>query len=508
MGDPAAVTTDGPSPHRQRSDVVFAVTPSGEPVFHQRSGGAWSAAVPLGGLLDSNVAPAQTLTTVGGYDFEVFGIGIDGAMWYRTRSSGWRSLGGAFHSEPTAVRHAGDSYVFAVGVDDALWYRTPTSGWASLGGLITSDVAVTTDGNSLYVAGIGIDQALWTRRLTGQSWSEWESLGGALTSAPVGTFDPVTATGYLAAVGVDGAIWYQGVTAGAWSGWYGLGGLAASIRPSSPRNGGLDVSVVGVDVAMWQQHWNGATWSGWHSLGGGFTSNPAATTTHTLASASTTGSTAPATPNKPPPTRHSPPLQPPRRSGAAMHLPTSPRWRRLTARPTREPANPQERRIASGPVTNLACRSPTDRALPHRSPTAMPSTPTADACGEAANAEPAEPAVVEPADPESSTRGDVTPASSNSRHCIEQAMAANRRYELPSRTYAPAAPAPGCGQRRPPAGRDRRSGERGDPNLGSNRDHRCCVVDRHSTVRRQRSAASTPRDRSAVRGEAVAPADG
>ena len=149
------------------TDVVFAVAASGEPVFHQRTGGGWSTAIPLGGLVDSNVAPVQTLGGVGRYDFEVFGIGIDGAMWYRTRHQGWRSLGGAFHSDPTAVRYGADSYVFAVGVDDAVWYRTPHTDWASLGGLIGSDLGVTTDGTSLYVAGIGADQALWTRRLTG-----------------------------------------------------------------------------------------------------------------------------------------------------------------------------------------------------------------------------------------------------------------------------------------------------------------------------------------------------
>ena len=282
VGDPAVVSSDGPSFHRQPTQVVFAVGPSGEPFFHERAGGAWSAAHPLGGLLDSDVAPAQTLDGPESYNFEVFGIGVDGAMWYRTRHSEWRSLGGAFHSQPTAVRFDGRSYVFAVGVDDALWYRTPTTGWASLGGIITSDLAVTTDGASLYVAGVGADEALWTRRLSGSTWTGWESRGGIVTSAPAGTYDPATGAGYLFAVGADGAIWYQGVTGGQWSGWYGLGGLAASEPAVVARVGGLDVFVVGGDLAMWRQRWNGSTWSGWQGHGGGFTSNPVATTTHVL----------------------------------------------------------------------------------------------------------------------------------------------------------------------------------------------------------------------------------
>ena len=170
VGDPAVITTDGPSPLQQPSDVAFAVSPSGQPVFHERLAGGWSTATPLGGLLASDVAPAQTLGGPGPVDFEVFGIGVDGALWYRTRTAGWQSLGGAFNSEPTAVTFDGDTYVFAVGIDDALWYRTPGTGWATLGGLITSDLGVTTDGNSLYVSGIGGDGALWTRRLTGTTW--------------------------------------------------------------------------------------------------------------------------------------------------------------------------------------------------------------------------------------------------------------------------------------------------------------------------------------------------
>ena len=48
VGDPAVVSTDGPSFHRQPTQVVFAVGPSGEPFFHERAGGGWSAAPPVG----------------------------------------------------------------------------------------------------------------------------------------------------------------------------------------------------------------------------------------------------------------------------------------------------------------------------------------------------------------------------------------------------------------------------------------------------------------------------
>ena len=157
----------------------------------------------------------------------------------------------------------------------------PADGTAS-GGLITSNLAVTTDGNSLYVAGAGADQALWTRKLTGSTWSGWQSLGGAVTSPPASTYDPTTGPDTSSPSAATGQSGTREWPAARWSGWYGLGGLAASTPAVIARTGGLDVYVVGVDLAMWQQRWSGASWSGWQDQGGGFTSDPVATTTNVL----------------------------------------------------------------------------------------------------------------------------------------------------------------------------------------------------------------------------------
>ncbi len=260
-----------------KCNVVFAVDDAGVPYYHQRIGGQWSAAIPLGGQLDSVAAPAEQLVGEQNPNFEIFGNGVDGAVWYRTRESGWESLGGALLSDPTAVIFDGQTYVFGVGLDDAVWYRTPHTDWASLGGHVVSDLGVTTDGTSLYVTGVGVDEAMWARRLTASTWHPWESLGGQVVNDPATTF--AAGTGYLFVVGGDGAVWYQGVSGGTWSGWYGLGGLVESAPAAVAHDDGrIDVFVVGQDLAMWSQHWAGSHWSGWQDRGGGFISNPVVST--------------------------------------------------------------------------------------------------------------------------------------------------------------------------------------------------------------------------------------
>ena len=261
-----------------KCNVVFAVGETGQPYVHERVGDAWSAAMPLGGLLESVVAPAEQLVGPQDPNFEIFGNGVDGAVWYRTHQTGWESLGGALVSNPTAVIFEGQTYVFGVGLDDAVWYRTPHTDWASLGGAIISDLGVTTDGVNLYVTGVGLDDGVWAQHMSGGTWQGWSSLGGQVASAPVTTY--AAGTGYLFVVGGDGAVWYQGVTGGTWSGWYGLGGVALSAPGAvAHQDGGIDVFVVGQDLAMWSQHWSGSQWSGWQDQGGGFTSNPAVSTT-------------------------------------------------------------------------------------------------------------------------------------------------------------------------------------------------------------------------------------
>lgn len=49
-------------------------------------------------------------------------------------------------------------------------------------------------GNRLDVFALGMDNALWHKWFTG-SWSDWESLGGQLTSGPAGSRIDVFARG-------------------------------------------------------------------------------------------------------------------------------------------------------------------------------------------------------------------------------------------------------------------------------------------------------------------------
>ena len=218
---------------------------------------------------------------------EVFGIGPDGAMYGKDFSligvsrSIWAPHGGGFLSQPEAVRFGGMTYMFGVGLDGAVWYssRFGAGGeWFSLGGTIVSDLTVTTDGRSVYVVGIGLDGAMWSRNSNGLTWSPWKSLGGGFVSSPVSVFADGHA--YVFAIGLDLAVWWLSVEFGV-SWWQSAGGLAVTApAAAADANGGVNVFVVGSDGAMWQRHLTTAESSPWTSLGGGFTSPPAATSTH------------------------------------------------------------------------------------------------------------------------------------------------------------------------------------------------------------------------------------
>ena len=263
--------------------LVFAVGQAGDPYFHEVINGQWSAARALGGQLESVIAPAEAILEPQPDGFEIFGVGVDGSMWYSTRTPGWQPFGGAFISSPASVRYQGVTYVFGVGLDGSVWYRSAASGWISLGGQIISDLAITADGSNLYVLGLGGDSAMWVQQLRPNlTWSGWGSLGGMLDSYATTTYD--ANTGYFFAVGTDGSVWYQSVTNGRWSGWYTLGGLAESAPAAIARAGVLDVFVLGGSLEMWSRRYTNASgWSGWRNDGGQFDSNPAATTSHVFA---------------------------------------------------------------------------------------------------------------------------------------------------------------------------------------------------------------------------------
>jgi hypothetical protein len=251
------------------------MTGGGVAYVHVRTGGVWSGTLDAGGQFRSAVVPAAALNEPQSTDPELFGVGLDGAMWFRTRATGWQSLGGGLKFTPVAVRFGGVTYVFGIGLDNAVWYRTPSSGWVSLGGVMTSDLDVTTDGTSMYLIGRGGDNAMWMRRFSASSWSGWTSLGGVVQSYSRSGF--LFDAAYVFVIGADGAVWYGRLQGGGWTGWQSLGGVSISAPGATgDPSGGVDVFVVGTDNSMYTRRLTAAGFSPWQSLGGLFSSFPGA----------------------------------------------------------------------------------------------------------------------------------------------------------------------------------------------------------------------------------------
>ena len=267
--------SDPTSVHTPSAEFLFAVDPARQPWLHQRFGGQWSGSIAMGGLLTSPVVPA--VPDPQRADVEVFGVGVDGAVWYSNLTFGWLSLGGLVTSAPAAAQLGDRTFVFAVGWDRALYYQELRGGvplgWQALGGQIFSDPTVIVDGGNLHVVGVGSDGALWTQQLSGSTWSGWQTLGGLVTSAPTAISRP---SGHVFAIGVDRAVWYRQVSGGQWGGWTTLGGISTSEVALAQSRDGMMAFVVGVDGAMYHRMLTGGGWTWWASLGGVITSHPAA----------------------------------------------------------------------------------------------------------------------------------------------------------------------------------------------------------------------------------------
>jgi hypothetical protein len=117
----------------------------------------------------------------------------------------------------------------------------------------------------LDVFGRGEDFALWHKWFTGGRWSDWESLGGALTSPPAavswgeGRIDVFVR-------GTDNALWHRWFRNGGWRDWELLGGvLNFGPAVSSWGPGRLDVFARGTDNTVFQRSFDGS-WSAWRSI--------------------------------------------------------------------------------------------------------------------------------------------------------------------------------------------------------------------------------------------------
>ena len=106
------------------------------------------------------------------------------------------------------------------------------------------------------------------------TWTDWESLGGVLTSG-AGVSSWSSGRLDVFARGTDSALWHKWYDSG-WSDWESLGGiLTSSPAASSWAAGRLDVFACGTDSALWHK-WYDSGWSDWESLGGTLISAPAA----------------------------------------------------------------------------------------------------------------------------------------------------------------------------------------------------------------------------------------
>jgi hypothetical protein len=172
--------------------MVFAVGANDEVfVDTQLSNGSWSGWTGLGGSVQSIKAFAD------GPNVDVFAIGTDHALYDNALTaatgswSGWTGLGGYLKASADFDPHGnlqasldsrGNLDVFGIGSDGAVWYRSQSttgawSAWKSLGGYVLSFSTVLDSHGNLDVFAIGSNLTVF---LTAQSpstgtWSTWKN---------------------------------------------------------------------------------------------------------------------------------------------------------------------------------------------------------------------------------------------------------------------------------------------------------------------------------------------
>jgi hypothetical protein len=271
-----------------------------------RNRGIWEAAVDKPG--NSALAPrvqglSPVLNRTNGY--EVFTVGAGGAPYHTWQSgpttgwSGWNALGsGAVVSSSlvSALNTDGRNEVFGRGMDGALWHNchiAPNNfgwtGWSSLGGFLTGDLAVAANQDGrLQVFARGKDGMLGytyqTTASTSTAWSAWASLGVVITSTPAVALNSDGRMEVFAR-GLDGTLGHIAQTSASsvtgWSAWESLGGKDfITSRPAAAQNsdGRLEVLARGPEGGLRsisQTAAGGASgWSAWLALGGATIGDP------------------------------------------------------------------------------------------------------------------------------------------------------------------------------------------------------------------------------------------
>jgi hypothetical protein len=231
---------------------VFAVGTDNQVYHIQWNGlnwGAW-AKVDGGGYFPEleRVAslpevPAPAVVASGSAQLDLFRLGPDNTLWWCHSNDGvtwgaWQNLGGMLTSGPGAVSLGGGrTQVYALGVDGALWYRTySANNWDAWQRLVTPDgvagnavpVLTSPAAGQVAVYLAGTEERIWKNQNNGSDWGSWSSIVvGAVQGAKLGA-------GIAAANGPSGAYLFAQMTDGSLqyslnaSGWTSQAGLSTS----------------------------------------------------------------------------------------------------------------------------------------------------------------------------------------------------------------------------------------------------------------------------------------
>src|SRR5689334_22937212 len=97
-------------------------------------------------------------------------------------------------------------------------------------------------------------------------WSNWEDLGGTISSAPAASSWGSKRLDVFAR-GPDGAMWHQWFDSG-WKGWESLGHPMHGVLKEAPAavswgDDRVDCFIRTQNDSMAHRYWNGEKWSGW-----------------------------------------------------------------------------------------------------------------------------------------------------------------------------------------------------------------------------------------------------
>lgn len=169
---------------------------------------------------------------------------------------------------------------FSIGADRQLrlkiWDGNQWSDWNDLGGILTSSASsVSWSSDRIDCFARGRNLHLWHKYWTrSNGWSEWFDHGGILTSQPAAVSIAPNRLDVFAR-GLNNELCQISWNGSQWSNWIGLGGqLNSAPSAVSWASDRIDVVVQGRNNSLWHKYWNGSQWSDWTDLGGILTSAP------------------------------------------------------------------------------------------------------------------------------------------------------------------------------------------------------------------------------------------